>query len=442
MMPPRSKPCSPRLLNYRTVPPRPGLIYSALRANAGPTSKTVSDLAASPGMRDWLQWFTRERQWINDRHLQLCRIPAPTFFEQRRAEWMANEFKSLGCDAKLDRAGNVLATLNPSSDGPHLALTAHLDTVLSPRREEEITVTQDGRMHGPGVSDNGAGLAALLAVASAIKTIPEIEDRLGNLLFIANVGEEGEGNLSGMRYLCRQSPQAPRIHSFLVLDGPNVDHITTRALASRRYEIIFNGPGGHSWSDYGIANPVHALARAVTIFSEQQAVNQTSPRSSYNFGVMEGGTSINSIPAEARAKIDLRSESGVKLEELVHLLAACVERALDVENERAVGRTAHAARVTAKIREIGSRPGGDLPEDSSFLKNLRAVDSYLGIRAQIDCASTDANIPLSLGLPAMSIGAGGIGGGAHTPAEWFHPEGRHVGLQRIALTLAMAASAL
>ena len=348
---------------------------------------------------------------------------------------MANEFQKLGCDAKLDRAGNVLATLDSSADGPYLALTAHLDTVLAPRREDEITLTQDGRMHGPGVSDNGAGLAALLAIAAAIKSNSEMEDRLSNILFIANVGEEGEGNLSGMRYVCRPSPQAPKIQSFLILDGPNVDHITTRALASRRYEIIFNGPGGHSWSDYGIANPVHALARAVTIFSEQQAVNQSSPRSSYNFGVMEGGTSINSIPTEARAKIDLRSESGAKLEDLVHILAACVERALDIENERATSRSAHA-RMTAKLREIGSRPGGELPDDSLFLKSLRAVDTHLGIRAVVDCASTDANIPLSLGLPAMSIGAGGTGGGAHTPGEWFHPDGRHTGLQRILLTLA------
>ncbi|HEY3740911.1 MAG TPA: M20/M25/M40 family metallo-hydrolase [Bryobacteraceae bacterium] len=403
----------------------------------------VAELAASAPLRDCLTWFYRERQWIAERHLQLSRIPAPTFFEQRRAEWVAGEFKALGCDAKLDRAGNVLATLDASAPGPYVALTAHLDTVLAPRRDDEIAVSQDGRMHGPGVSDNGAGLSALLAVAAAIKACPDLEERLRNILFVANVGEEGEGNLSGMRYLCRASPQSPKISSFLVLDGPNVDHITTRALASRRYEIIYSGPGGHSWSDYGIANPVHALARAITIFSEQQAVNQASPRSSYNFGVMEGGTSINSIPTEARAKVDLRSESASRLEELVHLLAGCVERSLDVENERAAGRSSSSAgRVTAKLREIGSRPGGELSEDSLFFKTLRAVDAHLGIRAQVECASTDANIPLSLGLPAMSIGAGGLGGGAHTPAEWFHPEGRHVGLQRIVLTLAMAASAV
>ena len=263
------------------------------------------------------------------------------------------------------------------------------------------------------------------------------------LLFVANVGEEGEGNLSGMRYLCRQSPLASRIKTFLVLDGPNVDHITTRALASRRFEIIYTGPGGHSWSDYGIPNPVHALARAVTIFAEQQIINQTSPRCSFNFGVMEGGTSINSIATESRAKVDLRSESGARLDEMSNLLAGCVERAMDVENERSAAHSngyAGTARIAAKMREVGSRPGGELPEGSPLLETVRAVDAYLGIRARVDCASTDANIPLSLGLPAVSIGSGGSGGGAHTPAEWFRPEGRDLGLQRVLLTLAISAS--
>jgi tripeptide aminopeptidase len=395
-------------------------------------------------MRECLQWFGREKQWISDHHLQLCRIPAPTFFEQRRAEWMAEQFRLLGCDAKLDRAGNVVATLDASSNGPYVAVTAHLDTVLAPRRDEEVNLGGDGKLFGPGVSDNGSGLAALLAIAAAIKACPGIEESLSSVVFVANVGEEGEGNLSGMRYLCRQSPLADRIKAFLVLDGPNVDHITTRALASRRYEIIYKGPGGHSWSDYGIPNPVHALARAVTIFSEQRAVNQVSPRCSYNFGVMEGGTSINSIATESRAKVDLRSESMARLDEMSNLLAGCVERAMDVENERSMvnGARVASANVQAKIREIGSRPGGDLPESSSLLQTLRAVDTHLGIRAHADCASTDANIPLSMGLPAVSIGAGGLGGGAHTPAEWFRPEGRDLGLQRILLTLAFLAQEL
>ena len=422
------------------MPARPALLSTTHLKPVPATAKGVAELAALSPLRECLQWFSREKQWIADHHLQLCRIPAPTFFEQRRAEWMAEQFRLLGCDAKVDRAGNVAATLDPSCNGPYIAVTAHLDTVLAPRRDEDVILGGDGTLFGPGVSDNGAGLVALLAIAAAIKVSPAIEEQLANLLFVANVGEEGEGNLSGMRYLCRQSPLANRIKSFLVLDGPNVDHITSRALASRRYEIIYKGPGGHSWSDYGIPNPVHALARAITLFSEQRAVNLASPRCSYNFGVMEGGTSINSIATESRAKVDLRSESMARLDEMSNLLAGCVERAMDVENERSAASGVRlAAPVQAKMREIGSRPGGELPESSALLQSLRAVDAHLGIRAHVDCASTDANIPLSLGLPAVSIGAGGTGAGAHTPGEWFRPEGRDLGLQRVLLTLALMA---
>ena len=182
-------------------------------------------------MRDALQWLSREKTWISERHLQLCRIPAPTFFEQKRAEWMSAQFRALGCLAQTDRAGNVLAYLNERHSGPFIAVTAHLDTVLAPRRDEDIHIGADGRLYGPGVSDNGAGLAALLALAAAIKASPAAEDLLGSVIFAANVGEEGEGNLSGMRYLCRQSPNSLPVSMFLVLDGPNSDHITCRALA-------------------------------------------------------------------------------------------------------------------------------------------------------------------------------------------------------------------
>jgi di/tripeptidase len=251
------------------------------------------------------------------------------------------------------------------------------------------------------------------------------------------VGEEGEGNLSGMRYLCRQSTTGSRIQSFLILDGPNTDHITSQALASRRFDVTISGPGGHSWSDYGIANPVHALARAIAYFTEHRLPGNGSPRSSYNFGIIEGGSSINSIPSQARTKIDIRSESSVKIDEIAALLTAAVERALESENDRATG-----GKVTAKIKEIGSRPGGRLPDDAPILQYIRAVDAHMGIRSHLDCASTDANIPLSLGLPAISIGAGGQGGGAHTAQEWFHPEGRELGLKRILLTLLLLLRAL
>jgi tripeptide aminopeptidase len=385
-------------------------------------------------VRDCMQWFWRERNWISERHLQLCRIAAPTFFEQKRAEWMSTQFRALGCLPQIDRAGNVVVFLNTRKQGPFLAVTAHLDTVLAPRRDEDIHYGADGRLYGPGVSDNGAGLAALLALAAAIKSNQDIEEMLDGVVFIANVGEEGEGNLSGMRYLCRQSPNALPIRQFLVLDGPATDQITCRALASKRYDIVFSGPGGHSWSDAGVGNPVHALSRAITLFSEHRAMSQPAPRSSFNFGIIEGGTSINSIPTQARAKVDLRSESNTKLDEMASLLHSCVERALEVENERST-----QGRIQARLRDIGARPGGALADDAPLLNALRAVDSYLGIRSIVDCASTDANIPLSLGIPAASIGVGGQGGGAHSPAEWFHAEGRESGLQRVLLTLCLQA---
>ncbi len=397
----------------------------------GVASAEVSELASQPAVRECLQWVQRERQWINERHLQLCRVAAPTFFEQKRAEWMLEQFRALGCDAQLDRSGNVVAHLNPGYDGPVVALTAHLDTVLSPRSIDDVNVTPDGTFHGPGVSDNGAGLAALLAIAAALRagsTRPAVP-----LTLVANVGEEGEGNLSGMRYLCR-SPLAARIRSFLILDGPSTDHITWQALASRRFDVSITGPGGHSWSDYGIGNPVHALSRAITLFTDKGQNGGSSPRTSFNFGVVEGGSSINSIPSQARAKIDIRSESAARINELASFLTSCVEKALEVENERASG-----GKVSGRIKEIGSRPGGQLSDGAYILTVMRAVDQHLAIRSRLDCASTDANIPLSLGLNAVSIGAGGQGGGAHTPAEWFHPDGREFGLRRILLALHLLA---
>ena len=395
-----------------------------------PLSKIAAELADTPPLRDALQWFVRQKQWINEQHVQLCRVPASTFFEQKRAEWMLAQFRALGCVARIDRGGNVIAHLQENRTGPYVALTAHLDTVLAPRKDEEVFTTPDGRLHGPGAADNGAGLAGLLAIARVITSFPNLADDFRNLVFVANVGEEGEGNLSGMRYLCRQSSTGGRIQSFLILDGPNVDHVTSQALASRRFDVSISGPGGHSWSDYGFANPVHALARAITSFTEQRLPSNGSPRSSFNFGIIEGGSSINSIPTLARTKVDIRSESAAKLDEIAGLLTTAVELALETENERASG-----GKVTAKIKEIGSRPGGRLPDDAYILQAVRAVDSHLGIRSHLDCASTDANVPLSMGLPAISIGAGGHGGGAHTPQEWFHPDGRELGLKRILLML-------
>jgi tripeptide aminopeptidase len=391
-------------------------------ASLGPN---IAEIVEDRGVRECLQWFTREKQWINETHLQLCRVPAPTFLEQERAAWFQEQFRALGWTPSIDRAGNVIAALG---EGPYVALSAHLDTVLAPRTKDDIGVDADGRFYGPGVSDNGAGLAALLAIARVWKNCVRMPDLPRGLLLVANVGEEGEGNLLGMRHLCKQGPLAKKIESFLVVDGANTDHITTRALGSRRFEISFTGPGGHSWSDYGVGNPLHALCRAVALFAETRV--EGTPKSAFNVGLIEGGSGVNAIPQVARAKVDIRSESNAKMDDLVELLSGALDRARDLENQRATG-----GKVAGKLKEIGSRPAAALPENAAILQHVRAVDAHLGIRSHLDCSSTDANIPLSLDIPAISIGAGGVGGGAHTNQEWFRPEGRDLGLKRIFLTL-------
>ena len=393
-------------------------------ANTASTGMNIGELAEQRAVRERLQWFTREKQWINETHLQLCRVPAPTFLEQERASWFLEQMRAAGWEASIDRAGNVVATQGAA---PYVALTAHLDTVLAPRGKDDIGVEPDGRFRGPGVSDNGAGLAALLAVARAWKNGSPPPEPCGVVL-VANVGEEGEGNLLGMRHLCKQSPLAHKIQAFVIVDGANTDHITTRGLGSRRFEVAFTGPGGHSWSDYGVGNPVHALCRAVTLFSETRL--DSGAKSSVNVGLIEGGSGVNAIAQAARAKVDIRSERNEKMDELVDILSGVADRARDIENQRATG-----GKVAVKIKEIGSRPAAALPGNAAILQYLRAVDAHLGIRSHLDCSSTDANIPLSLGIPAVAIGAGGFGGGAHTSQEWFSPEGRDLGLKRILLTL-------
>lgn len=408
---------------------------SGLAARTPADARRIAALAGQSALARAQKWFALERSWINEQHLELCRVAAPTFFEQRRAAWLRTRLEELGWRARLDRAGNVHADFGDTAESP-IAVCAHLDTVFAPAKPEDVYFGPGGRLFGPGTADNGSGLAALLALARVLAEIPELHALAQSLLLVANVGEEGEGNLSGMRHLCRPSGPLSSAGAILVLDGPAADHITAQALASRRFEIGFAGPGGHSWNDYGTPNPIHALGSFVAAFLAAADARVAAERKricSFNFGIVEGGTSVNSIPAEARTKLDLRSEEPALLEELANLLAPLVERSLERENRRSV-------HLTAKIKDLGSRPGGRLPEDSPLLGTVQAVDAYLNIHSTIGCASTDANIPLSLGLPSISIGAGGQGGGAHTRQEWYQPEGRELGLRRILLILAALAA--
>ena len=390
--------------------------------------QAVEQTAREPWLEGCTRFFRDEKKWITDQHIEVCRVPAATFQEQVRAEYLRSLFRDVGYGAQIDDAGNVIAPIIFDKKQPYVAVTAHMDTVIAPRGRGDVSVQPDGTIDGPGVTDNGAGLAALIALARALRENPPRRKPARNILLVANVAEEGEGNLHGMKYLCHHSPLASRINAFLVLDGASIGHITAEALGSRRFEITIEGPGGHSWNDYGTANPIHALSRTVAELSELEL--PSFPRTTLNVGVIEGGCVVNSIALIARAKVDIRSRRNSAIQQVVGALEDAVRKGVESENRRSTIRLSGY-----KIREIGHRPAAGASTENPVLACVEGVDTYLGIRSRLDCASTDANVPLSLGVPAVAIGAGGRGGGAHTPSEWYHPEGRETGLQRIALAL-------
>jgi len=402
----------------------------------------IARLAALPATRAGFAWLRAEEAQFASWQLEMARIPAPPFAEAARGEWLQERFRALELeDVRIDEVGNVFGIRHdharqqtkPSPAQPYTALSAHIDTVFP--AGTTLNLRQQGnRLYGPGVSDNGAGAAALLAVAAALR--PANFALATPILFIGNVGEEGEGDLRGMRHIFSQAHWKDSIRYSLILDGAGSDTIVAEALGSRRFEVIVRGPGGHSWSDFGMPNPILVLARAIHSFSQTSL--PSSPKTTFNIGVIRGGTSVNSIPESASMRVDIRSSSIVEMERLEAALRHALERAIEEESDASDRRTSsqrRAASLTYEIVPIGNRPTGELDPNARILKVIRAVDTYLGNAAQIQRASTDANIPLSLGREAIAIGGGGAGGGAHTLQEWFDCSGRELGLKRILLTL-------
>ena len=399
----------------------------ATRTNLA-AQKEVSRIAEMRAVHSAFLYLHNQEMEIQRWQREVAEIPAPPFGEAARAEWLRSRFGSLGLeDVHVDDLGNVFGSLRKISSQPAIAVSAHLDTVF-PLGTRLETREEGTRLYGPGISDNAAGIVALLAAASALKRAPlQLES---NIVFIGNVGEEGEGNLRGMRHIFATPPWKDGIHSLLVVDGAGTDTYVTQALGSRRFEISFRGPGGHSWSDFGIPNPIVLLSRALARFSE--VVIPESPRTTFNVGMIHGGTSVNSIPASATARVDLRSGSMDELHKLEERLRECVSEAW---SEVPVSYRAGDPKLRFAIELIGDRPAAELPDDAPIVQILRAVDAHLRIRSISRLASTDANVPLALGKQAVTIGAGGDGGGAHTLREWFDYTNRDLGLKRILLTL-------
>jgi len=391
----------------------------------------VARLAGHSEVRAAFGRFRFEEAQFAQWQIEVSRVAAPPFGEAARSAWLADRFRELGlADVEVDEVGNVFG-VRPGYGGRSVALSAHIDTVFP--ATTPLNIRQQGsRLYGPGVSDNGAGIAALLAVASVLSS-SKISHALP-FVFIGNVGEEGEGDLRGMRHVFQQSRWSDAIAYSVIIDGAGSDTVVSEALGSRRFEVIARGPGGHSWSDFGTPNPIIVLARAIQALSETPV--PTSPKTTFNVGVIRGGTSVNSIPETASIRVDLRSTSMAEIDRLERAMRIALDHAVDTENRPAASRGSRKNQfVQCEVIEIGNRPAGELAADARLLKVIRAVDAHFGNTAQVQRASTDANIPLSLGREAIAIGGGGSGGGAHTLQEWFDCNGRDLGLRRILLTM-------
>ncbi len=393
--------------------------------SARATDDTLAKLAGDPACARGLQWIDKSAAWTTDQQVRLTEIPAPEFDETRRGEALKELFAASGFQVRTDKTGNVIAE-RPGSDAKSLILlAAHLDTVFPAGTDTQVK-RSGGRLLGPGISDNAVGLASLAGLARALA-----ESRVRTtktIVLVGDVGEEGEGNLRGMRTLI--DSYGTRLSAVIAVDGPSTDHITTQGIASRRFEITVTGPGGHSWSDFGAPNPITAIARGIVQFS---AVSVPSdPRSSYNFGTIEGGTSVNSIPSRAAVKVDVRSEDEGELGRLETALREAMQAGVIAE---ASATQASNDALQMSVRSLGTRPAGKLPDDSPLVTAIRNVDRYLGNRSRLERSSTDANIPLSMGIPAVALGGGGRGGGSHTLDEWYDPAGRELGLKRLFLTV-------
>ena len=402
-----------------------------------PMQQAVARLAGSTEVRAAFEWFSRNEPRLAALQMEVAGIAAPPFGESVRAAWLADRFRELGLqEVAIDEAGNVLGQ-RPGSGGRFIALSAHIDTVFP--ATTPLNIRQQGsRIYGPGVSDNGAGIAALLGIVGALQAA-KISHTLP-FLFLGNVGEEGEGDLRGMRHFFATPRWREAVAYSVVVDGAGSDTVVSQALGSRRFEVIVRGPGGHSWSDFGAPNPIIVLARAIENFS--QTPLPTSPKTTFNIGVIRGGTSVNSIPESASMRVDLRSTSMAEIDGLEWALRSALDKALDAENRVSSHHGQQRPNlVQCEMVGIGNRPAGELNPEARILRAIRAVDAHLNNTAQVQRASTDANIPLSEGREAIAIGAGGSGGGAHTLQEWFDCNGRELGLKRILLTMLALAGA-
>jgi tripeptide aminopeptidase len=376
-------------------------------------AQSVARLAQRPDVRALLDSIKANNDWTLQRQVSLCEIPAPPFKEQARGQAYKAAFEQLGLtNVRVDSVGNVIGERRGSGNGPVVVLAGHLDTVFP--EGTDVTVKREGdRYVGRGIGDDCRGLAVVLSVARALQASKV--QTTGTIVFVGNVGEEGPGNLRGTRQLFAGAEKGglPKIDYFISVDGAGND-ITSRAVGSHRYTVRYKGPGGHSYGAFGNPNPAHALGRAIATISDFQV--PASPKTTFNVGVIQGGTSVNSIPFEASMEFDMRSESAASLATLDAKAQSAFKAALDAEN----GRWPKSRyKLTLVVDTIGIRPTGAQPDSAPIVRVAQEAGKLVGFAPHLDASSTDANIPISLGVPGITIDGGGTGGGSHGLDEWY-----------------------
>ncbi len=360
--------------------------------------------------------------------IELTEIPAPPFGEENRARRFAEMLRQAGLsDVTIDDVGNVIGRRPGKSGDRVVAYSAHLDTVFP--LETDVTVRfDDEKMYAPGIGDNTRGLVTVLGVLRALQKTGIETD--ADILFIGNVGEEGLGDLRGVKYLFRDG--APGIDTLIAVDGGESNRIVFGGVGSHRYRITFRGPGGHSWGAFGLASPHHALGRAIAIFVKNApSVTSVGEKTSFNVGRIGGGTSINSIAFESWMEIDMRSGNQGKLNDVDAILQAAIEQALQEENTARLD----GPELTVDVERVGTRPAAEGDDQAPIVQRAIAATESFGIEPQLQISSTDANLPISKGIPAVTMSRGGVSGNSHAPEEWWQNKDGHIGMQIGLITL-------
>jgi tripeptide aminopeptidase len=371
-----------------------------------------------------LEFIEKTQEETIEDQINLTKIPAPTFYESVRGEYFFKKFKELGLhDVKKDRVGNIIGLRPGKGDGPTLVVSAHLDTVFPEGTEIKVN-RKNGKVYAPGISDDGRGLAALLTL---IKTMNKLGyETIGDLLFVATVGEEGLGDLRGVKGLFEDRDD---LDGFISIEPGSPSRIIYLATGSHRYRVTYKGTGGHSFGDFGTPSAIHALGRAIALISDLQV--PTDPKTTFNVGKISGGTSVNTIAQEANMIIDIRSTNPDSLLKIENKILEALNEAVHAENDR-WGKEV----IEVEIELVGDRPAGSQPDDSTIVQVSLASTQAIGQPTELlGPTSTDSNVPISLGIPAVTLGGGGECGGVHTLEEWFDPTNAHLGIQQILLTI-------